>query len=120
MITELIARVFAARNASQLAHWAARGPGSYATHVALSEFYESVIDPLDKLVECYQGNFDLVGEVKAYELKKGDILKQLSDEVVWIGKNRSEIAQDVNALENIVDELTSVYLRAIYKLRNLR
>ena len=52
MIEQLIARVFATRNAAHLLHW--RGP-SYAQHMALGDFYEAIIDKLDEIVECHQG-----------------------------------------------------------------
>ena len=37
MIEELVSKVFSARNASHLAHWATK---SYAEHQALGAFYE--------------------------------------------------------------------------------
>ena len=59
MIEELIAKVFAAREAAHLEHWRTK---SYAQHQALGEFYDTIIDQIDELVECYQGNFGLIGD----------------------------------------------------------
>lgn len=117
MIEQLVPKVFAARNAAHLAHWST---GSYAQHVALGDFYDGIVDLLDKLVEAYQGNF---GKIKVEELEddeQGEVLAVLDRDVVWISDNRTQIANGVPALENIVDELTGLYLSTIYKLRNLK
>lgn len=117
MIEQLVPKVFAARNAAHLEH---RATGSYAQHVALGDFYDGVIDLVDKLVEAYQGNF---GKIKVQELEddeEGDILAMLDRDVVWINDHRADIANGVAALENIVDELTGLHLSTIYKLRNLK
>ena len=116
MIEELIAKVFMARNNTHIAHWKTK---SYAEHVALGDFYDETIDILDNLVECYQGNFGLIKDIPLEEAHHNGCVKCLSDHVAWIAKNRSKIARNVAALENIVDELTSLYLKTLYKLENL-
>jgi len=119
LIEELIGRVFAARNAAHLAHWKATGVGSFARHMALGDFYDGIIDQLDKLVESYQGYFGLVGDVPTLPPTKGDIIAMITVDAAWISKNRSQIAKNVPALENIVDELSGIYLQTLYKLKNL-
>ena len=58
MIEELVARVFALRNAAHLEHWATN---SFSKHMALGSFYDDIIDKTDKLVEAVgSGKFDLV------------------------------------------------------------
>lgn len=120
MIKELIALVFCTRNEAHLAHWNTK---SYAEHMALNDFYDDVLDPLDDLVEDYQAAFGLVGkklpEDEDNEEKDMDILARLKSDMKWINTNRSKICKNVSALENIVDELSGVYLKAIYKLENL-
>ncbi len=128
-IHECVSRVFATRNATHIAHWNTK---SYAEHMALGDFYEGVVDILDNLVETYQGNFGLIGPVvpaqtiasnltaaTAATAPKLDIIKLLSAETDWLDKNREQIAGDVCALENILDELVGLYLKTIYKLKNL-
>jgi hypothetical protein len=116
MIEELIAKVFMARNNTHIAHWKTK---SYAEHVALGDFYDESIDIIDKLVECYQGNFGIIGEIPKDDLHHDGCVKCLNDQVAWIAKGRSKIARNVAALENIVDELTGLYLKTLYKLENL-
>jgi len=119
MIEELIARVFYARNVSHFEHWQANGVGAYARHVALGEFYDGVIDALDKLVEAYQGAFELVGTVSAPKTKAEDILAILVEDAGWIEKNHEKICKGNRAVANLVDGVTEVYLTTTYKLRNL-
>lgn len=120
MLEQLIERVFATRNAAHLAHWKAFGPGSYARHTALGDFYDGAIDTLDKLVEASQGFFGLVGEVSdAPTQQYADALGRLTVDLAWITANRDGICQGVTALENILDELTGLYATTIYKLRFL-
>ena len=116
MIEQLIARVFAVRNATHIAHWKTK---SFSEHMALGDFYDGVIDIVDSLVECYQGNFGIIGTVPLTNLT-GDTLKTLEQDVVWIANNREKICGEVDALENIVDELTALYLKTIYKLKHLK
>lgn len=116
MIEELIARVFAVRNAAHLAHWKTK---SFAQHMALGEFYDGVIDTIDELVEAYQGYFGLVGDLPTIAPSQAEIIPYITVEAAWISKNRSDIAKKVPALENIVDELSGIYLTTLYKLKNL-
>lgn len=117
MIEELVAKTFATRNATHLGHWRTK---SYAEHVALGDFYEELIEIVDTLVESYQGNFGLIKEVPDIkQIHNECCIKCLSDDVAWIAKNRSKIARNVASLENIVDELTGLYLKTLYKLENL-
>ena len=117
MIEDLIARVFCARNCAHIEHWKSK---SYSQHQALGDFYDDVIGIIDKLVETHQGAFGIIGEVKYKEPDKKEIVSYLKSELVWISKNRSKIAQDVTALENIIDELTGLFLTTVYKLENLK
>lgn len=119
MIEQLVSRVFADRNRAHIEHWAARGPSSYAKHVALGDFYDAVIGSVDSLVEAYQGAFDLIGAV-ALNPSEGDILSVLEDSSEWIEVNRDKICKRNSAVGNLVDALLEDYYSTIYKLRNLQ
>lgn len=117
MIEELVARVFAARNASHVEHWKTK---SYAEHVALGGFYDAVVGQIDAVVEAYQGNFALLGKIDLTDPEpNGSILQRLERDAAWIDSNRSKIAGGVRAIENLVDALTETYLTTIYKLKHL-
>lgn len=114
MMTELIARTFATRNAAHLEHFRTK---SYAAHMALGEFYESLVGAVDALVEAYQGSSGLVGQVIVIDTEFS--IDHLKEEADWIEVNRDEIADGSDAVANLVDAVTAVYLKAIYKLENL-
>lgn len=119
MIEELVCRVFTTRNAAHLAHWASKGPGSYAKHMALGSFYDDIIESIDSIVEVYQGNFGLI---KAdLDICKGpsDITARLREDVGWIAQNRLKISKGLTPVENLLDSLMEIYFQTIYKLQNL-
>ena len=49
MIGRLVATMFLAREYAHRAHLRVTGPGSYAKHVALGEFYEEIIENADSI-----------------------------------------------------------------------
>jgi hypothetical protein len=118
MIIDLVQKVFCTRNCVHLAHWRTK---SYAQHKALGAFYDDIIDGIDKLVEAHMGASGKV--IDEFDLPATkpvkDILKHLSDEANWINEHREHIANEIPALENIVDEITAIYLKTIYKLKQL-
>lgn len=116
-IEELINRVFSARDAAHIEHWTTT---SFSEHQALGEFYDDVIDRLDTLVEAYMGYFGKIGTVGLKQISFQSFLEMLGDEAKLICENRSEIARDNAAIENLVDALTEVYFKAFYKLANLK
>ena len=114
MIEEFIRRSFANRDSAHLAHWQTK---SFAKHSALGEFYESLVDKVDDMVETHQGGMGLVGDVKGVDA--ADVTETLRTEYVWLTANRKKVCNDIPALENKFDEITALYLRTIYKLENL-
>lgn len=117
MIEELVARVFHTRNAAHLAHWAT---SSDAEHRALGEFYEALIEKIDRIVEMYQGAFGKIGKPALVRSPPAsDLRAHIKAEAAWIESNRAKISEGVCALENAIDELTGSYLKAFYRLSNL-
>lgn len=116
MIEQLVQRVFTTRHASHLAHWKTQ---SYAQHMALGDFYDSIVDSIDSIIEVYQGNFGLIGKVEGEFCSCEDILACLKDDAAWIAKNRSKISNGLTSVENLIDGLLETYLQTIYKLTNL-
>jgi len=117
MIEELISRVFATRNAVHLAHWAET---SGYRHTVLGEFYDSLIDKTDRLVEAHMGAFGRIKNVTQRIVDKDEIAKHIADEANWLDANRDKISGDVRALSNLVDDLVDEYLSVHFKLANLK
>lgn len=124
LIEELAARAFAARNMSHAKHWRVSGPGSYAAHSALGDFYDAVPGKIDEIIEVYQGAFGLIGDIPEIadedEGLPSDFAAYLSSEVRWIQANRDAIANGITPIQNLIDDLMACYLKTVYKLVNLR
>lgn len=117
MLEELVARVFATRNAAHLQHWRSK---SLSEHQALGQFYDGVIAALDTLVEAHQGQNGLLGHVPAEKPASGrKILAILKDDLGWLQAMGREISGGKSALQNLLDGVAEVYLKTIYLLENL-
>lgn len=114
---ELISRVFAARDIAHREHLRTK---SYEQHVALGAFYEDVIEAADAAAEVYQGMFGIMDIPENPAPKVKDVTEYLRDEAEWIESNREIISGGANSVGNLVDNITAVYLKALYKLENLK
>lgn len=114
MINKLITKIFKERNASHARHWTT---DSFSQHEALGEFYDEVIEILDKYIESYIGTFGKIDNIPDDDEK---IAVQIRENLVWINDNRNQLSNDVPALENILDELAGLHMRTLFKLENLR
>jgi len=114
MIEELIVRMFKARNQAHMRHWST---DSYSEHKALGHYYDGIIDKLDEIVEVYQGGFGLVENLPD---STDDAKNLVQEEMLWLTKNREEIAKNIPALENLLDDLAGLHMKTLYKLENLR
>lgn len=114
---EFVSKVLLARDKAHMAHWAAKGEGSYARHVALGKFYEDVLDLIDGFVEQYQGAYNTRIEVKLSKDDGDDIETELLFQSAWIEVNRNEICEKTDTpLQNTIDEIVRVYQHTLYLL----
>lgn len=117
MIEQLISRVFYARNVAHVSHWKT---SSYAQHSALGDFYDGVIGALDALVEAHQALNGLVGSVPTPEAGRQGALALLKADAKWIEDNHEKVCGKNRAIGNLLDGVTEVYLKTIYKLEHLK
>ena len=119
-IQQIIGEVRKTIGTAQLVHWnVSKKPGSYATHIALGDFYDGLADKLDEYVESYQGQFGIIN---------GITIPSASVEIGWTWiKSFAEMLEKEKAiccvnshLSNIVDEMKSMTYRTLYKLENLQ
>jgi hypothetical protein len=83
----------------------------------LGEFYENVIEILDRYVESYMGTF---GRIENIPDDVDNISQVVRDNLIFLNENRSELSKEVPALENILDELAGLHMTTLFKLENLR
>jgi hypothetical protein len=115
-INQLIARIFSARNSSHRAHLSSK---SFSEHMALGEFYDSIIEKIDEIIEVDQGMYGLIGDFTVEDVKPTDFAKFIREEAMWIEMNRDKFSKCAATLA-LIDDLTAIYLRAAYKLTNLK
>lgn len=116
-INNLIGLFFLARDVTHSTHLSTR---SYAKHMVLGDFYTEIIPLADALAEGWQGRNGLMGGIPLQSVKAaGDIIKFLEGQLEEIEKGRESAIGDCSALQNIMDEIISLYLSTIYKLKFL-
>ena len=121
MIGRLVATMFLAREYAHRAHLRVTGPGSYAKHVALGEFYTEIIDNADSITEAYQGRHDIIDIHYLPMPDEEDPVKVLEKLLDDIEKLRYDaVDKKDTAIQNLIDTAVETFLSALYKLRKLR
>jgi hypothetical protein len=96
---------------------------SYAQHKALQKFYKGIIDLADSLAEAYQGRHGIIDNIPLLKDENPKVIPadMLKNHMDMIEKMRyTAIEKTDTPLQNIVDEIVSLYLSTLYKLRNLK
>lgn len=57
---EIISVLFHSRTQAHTFHLGVTGPGSFAMHKALNEYYDSIVDIIDSLSESWQGKHGII------------------------------------------------------------
>jgi hypothetical protein len=120
MIGRLIALLFLSREYAHRAHLHTK---SFSQHMALGEFYPSIVEIADSLTEAYQGRHGLIDDIPMLEetdmtSEPADVLARYLDSVEKI--RYTAVDKTDTALQNIIDEAVAQYLSTLYKLRNLK
>jgi len=120
MIEKLIGTLFLSREVTHREHLKV---GRRASHMILEEFYDDILDVTDKLVEMYQGRHGIIDDIPILtnDRPNSDIVKILEYHLAVIEKLRyTAIDKNDAVLQAVVDEVCMVYLRSLYKLRQLK
>ena len=121
MIGRLVATLFLSREVAHRAHLATTGPGSFAKHSALGEFYPAVGDHGDTITEAYQGRNGIIEIPYLKYEDEGDIIKCLEKHMDDIEKLRYDaVDKKDTAIQNLIDTAVETFLSTLYKLRHLR
>lgn len=113
---KIFSKMFEARQVSHIKHLQTK---SYAEHMALGSYYESLLSFIDSFIETYQGQY---GIIKGYESivseADQDAVKYITNFSNDLRKFHEELEGDTH-LQNIVDEIIALNYNTIYKLSNL-
>ena len=101
---QFIAKSLAVRTASHLLHLSAT---SYAHHVALSEFYDTMLDLIDRYAEVYMGKEGRIDNFPAIMPPRSGAVELLSDYLELIHEEQMGAATD-QALATILGAIRLV------------
>lgn len=114
---EIIGLLFLDRNLTHLEHLKTK---SFAQHMALNTFYDEVIDLADKLAEAYQGAEGIMQDIPLMSNVPNEPIDMTLYSHMQMIEAMRKSACKITAIQNIIDEVISLYLSTIYKLRNLQ
>ena len=121
IIGRMIGTMFLAREYAHRAHLRVTGPGSYAKHTALGDFYEAIIDNADSITEAYQGRHDIIEIPYLPMIDEEDPVKALEQLLEDIENLRYDaVDKKDTAIQNLIDTAVETFLSTLYKLRHLR
>lgn len=92
---------------------------SYSEHKALNEFYDSILDLTDSLIESYQGKYGILElsiPVSTASDSIADISKLAS---LTDGGSAYNLFKDT-FIQNQLDEISTLCYQTLYKLKNLK
>lgn len=92
---------------------------SYATHMALGEFYEAMGDLRDAVVEKYQGKYGILTGYKNIEVNElYDPIYMVKEYLTTIEIARKGITDGY--LQQLTDNIIEQFASTLYKLTNLK
>jgi hypothetical protein len=116
---EFFGKLFQIRDEIHLTHLNVSGIGSYATHKALNEFYDEILDLMDSLIESYQGKYGLT-EINIPASEKVDPITAIENLVKLTDSGMAYIMFKETWIQNQIDEISTLAYQTLYKLKNLK
>ena len=121
---EQIASIFFhSRTQTHTFHLGVKGPGAFALHKALNEYYDGIVDIIDGLVESYQGKYGLI-TFKAVngidtDSSKENIIAYFDKLCKFLESERQNEKLKDSWIQNQLDEIATLLYSTKYKLINL-
>ena len=121
ILGEFVGTLLHSATITHFMHLQAQGEGSFAKHMALNTYYDSIVETTDSLAEAIQG---CTGEIIAPyppmfgnpDVEALDYLKSIRDYVI---ANRDAVSEYSN-IQNEIDNIMTLLDSTIYKLTYLR
>lgn len=112
----LINKLFEARQTAHNEHLRTR---KYSAHKALQGFYEGINEFIDEIVEVYQGEFGIVEFGTNIKVTEVDIIQYLEMLGKVLKSANAALKDSHSHYKNILDEMTALTYRTVYKLKFL-
>jgi DNA-binding ferritin-like protein len=119
---ELASLLLQSRTQAHSFHWAVKGIGSHSAHLALGDYYDSIGELIDGLVEAYQGKEGLIQISGIGTLDKNsdikNIIKYFETLCNLVAKLRQNPKLQDSWIQNDIDTVVSLLYKTKYKLVN--
>ena len=117
----LLGTLMQSRNQAHIYHLQAQGPGSFAAHKALQEYYEGIVPLIDSVAEGIQGRYGIITGYKMPEAIREDGNAKMYFEGLskFVETLRRDITQD-SYIQNEVDTIVKLIEDTKYKLTFLQ
>lgn len=114
-ISEYVGILLESRNKAHLFHWKTTG----LAHAALGEYYESIIDQIDGLVETYQGKHGIITvAIPSSKITIGETAVKYFTELVKILEEKRNFASADSYIQNQIDAILETVYKLLFKLKN--
>jgi DNA-binding ferritin-like protein len=119
---ELASLLLQSRTQAHSFHLGVKGIGSHSAHLALGEYYDSIVGLIDGLVEAYQGKEGLIQLSGIGTLDKNNdiknIIKYFDTLCNMIARLRENPKLKDSWIQNDIDTVVSLLYKTKYKLVN--
>ena len=117
----LLGTLMQSRNQAHIYHLQVQGPGSFAAHKALQEYYEGIVPLIDSVAEGIQGRYGIITGYKMPEAIREDGNAKMYFEGLskFVETLRQDITQD-SYIQNEVDTIVKLIEDTKYKLTFLQ
>ena len=117
----LLGTLMQSRNQAHIYHLQVQGPGSFAAHKTLQEYYEGIVPLIDSVAEGIQGRYGIITGYKMPEAIREDGNAKMYFEGLskFVETLRHDITQD-SYIQNEVDTIVKLIEDTKYKLTFLQ
>jgi hypothetical protein len=119
--SKFFSKLFESREMAHIYHLQVNGEmGSHAKHTALGDYYESVLEFVDEMIEVWQGQYGIIEEYDVIDTsttKEKDTIEYFNELVRFIKEERKCIPTEDTHLHNIIDEVVALVYKTLYKLK---
>lgn len=121
IVGEFVGTLLHSATLAHIKHLQAIGEGSYATHQALGQYYEDIIELADALAEAIQGITGTIidGYPDVFGNTPSAPLEYLKSLKAYVDKYREDMPQ-ASEIQNEIDNIANLINSTIYKLTFLR
>jgi len=117
LMQKMFIKLFSTR---QIAHNEHLKTDMFSAHIALNELYDGLLGLTDELIETYQGQFGLIEPIDKLFLEYAEIVEYLESFASEVSLISEKMPAGCGHLGNIMQEISSLLYKTIYKLKFLK